>query len=134
MIFSGHMYFSYSSFFVYDDGLKTTPACLWTDAHGRQGFARRENHVQFGTLFEFGYADLAVYLSPYQARPEHRRVIEVPLEVASGRVIVLGGPDDLPGRRLTLAVAAHYALVAAQAVGVTRDDDRDRELTNPLRS
>jgi hypothetical protein len=34
--------------------------CAWTAEHTAQGFARRQSTVNFGTLLEFGYADVAI--------------------------------------------------------------------------
>src|SRR5579859_8241915 len=88
-IFSGSIYFSYSQFFVHDRSV-TLPGCAWTDGHFAQGFARREKNVCFGTPLEFGHAELAVYMRPYQARSGYDRVIEVPLEIPSGEVGIEG--------------------------------------------
>jgi hypothetical protein len=139
VLLSAQMYFSYSSFFVYDDALRTTAAFQWTENHSRQGFARTTNQVQFATILEFGDADLGVHLGPYEAKREHRRVVEVPLEVTSGRAMILGGPDDLPGRCAALRGGPYYRLIAAQAVGADGLDDREiidlyfEELSAPLK-
>ena len=55
--------FSYSQFFVYDAGLKN-PACEWTEAHSRQGFARRDGVTAVGTILEFGQAKVTLTLGP----------------------------------------------------------------------
>lgn len=106
--------FSHTSFGVYDEALRPQ-LFLGNEGHSRQGFERSETQVGFGALLEFGNALLTVYLGPYERKPEHQRTIAVPIHLASGRAHVSGGPDDLPGRALTLP-AGHYRLVAAQHI------------------
>jgi hypothetical protein len=108
------VYFSYSQFCVFDRSV-TLPGCAWTDAHFRQGFARREENVCFGTLLEFGHAELAVHLGPYEAMGHHERVVEVPLSVSSGE-IVIAGPEDTQNEHLVQLAPGHYRLVVAQTV------------------
>jgi hypothetical protein len=107
------LYFSYSSFFVYDTSLKAPLPCLWTDAHCQQGFARVENHVQFGTLLEFGWAEVTASVGVYALESKHQRVIEVPFAISSGRVTVSGGPDDKVHPPIALPPGS-YRLTAAQ--------------------
>ncbi len=113
-IYSGTTYFSYSQFQVFDSEVKL-PGCAWTDGHYKQGFARREPNVSFGTLLEFGHADVAVHLGPYKGNDDHERVIEVPIEVSSGEVVV-GGPEEYPNKHIVKVPKGHYRLVAAQTV------------------
>lgn len=114
------LYFSYSQFFVYDSSIRS-PGCLWTDAHVAQGFARRRCVVCFGTLLEFGSAKLCYIHGPYQANPKYERVVAVPFEVVTGRVMV-DGPDELNVRRSFAVPPGHYELVAAQNV---LDDEQE---------
>ena len=94
-IFSSSLYFSYNQFLVFDRSVATRPGLDWTEVHSKQGFARREKTVSFGTLLEFGHAEVAVHLGPYKPTNNHERVIEVPLEVPSGEVVI-GGPEEAP--------------------------------------
>ena len=119
---SGTIYFSYNQFQVFDRSVKL-PGCAWTDGHYRQGFARRERNVSFSTMLEFGHGDVAVHLGPYNGKVHHERVIEVPIEVSSGE-IVIGGPEECPNKYLVKIQSGHYRLVAAQAV--TADGRRPR--------
>ncbi len=110
--------FSYSQFFVYDAGLKN-PACEWTEAHSRQGFARREGVVAVGTLLEFGKADVALAFG----RPSleaYERAIAVPLEINSG-AIAIDGPEETPGPRKIRVENGHYRATIAQK----RSDDTE---------
>jgi hypothetical protein len=108
------LYFSYRQFLVYDFSVKA-PGCLWTEAHSVQGFARRESVVSFGTLLEFGYADVSYRRGPFQPHEAYERVIAVPLTVSTGKVIV-DGPEEINiGRGFELPVG-DYQIVAAQRV------------------
>jgi hypothetical protein len=108
------LYFSYSQFLVYDSAVKA-PGCLWTDAHSAQGFARRDSAVSFGTLLEFGFADVSLRRGPFQPSETYERVIAVPFVVSTGRVIV-DGPEEIKiGRAIELPVG-NYQIVAAQRV------------------
>jgi hypothetical protein len=90
--------------------------------------------VSFGTLLEFGHGDVAVHLGPYKGKDDHERVIEVPIEVSSGEVVV-GGPEEYPNKHIVKVPKGHYRLVAAQTV---TGDDREaidlyfERLTEPL--
>ncbi|MEI8376840.1 MAG: competence protein ComJ [Planctomycetota bacterium] len=108
------LYFSYSQFFVYDSVVKA-PGCLWTDAHSAQGFARRESVISFGTLLEFGFADVYFHRGPFQPREAYERVIAVPFVIFTGKVMV-DGPEEIKiGRAIELPVG-NYQIVAAQRV------------------
>lgn len=108
------MYFSYNQFMVYDDSLKEI-GCDWTAEHCKQGFARRASVVSFGTILEFGHANITIIYSRFQPNDAYRRVIAVPFEVTSGKIIV-GGPEEYPATRSFRLDAGHYCLVAAQYV------------------
>ena len=132
-IYTATIYFSYSQFAVFDSSVEL-PGCAWTDGHYKQGFARRERNVSFGMMLEFGHGDVAVHLGPYKVNGGHERVIEVPLEVSSGEVVI-GGPEEYPNKHFVKMVNGHYRLVAAQTVTA---DDREgidlyfEKLTAPL--
>ena len=119
-IYSATVYFSYSQFQVFDSTVKL-PGCAWTEGHYKQGFARREPNVCFGTMLEFGHGDVTVHLGPYEGKDDHERVIEVPLEVSSGEVVI-GGPEEYPNKHIVKVAPGHYRLVAAQTV---TGDDRE---------
>jgi hypothetical protein len=118
--YSATITFSYSQFMVFDASVEL-PGCAWTDAHQKQAFARRDHNVSFGTPLEFGHGDIAVHLGPYEGKDDHERVIEVPMEVTSGEVVI-GGPEEFPNKHIFMLPAGHYRLVAAQTV---IDDDRE---------
>lgn len=91
--------------------------------HGDQGFARTASQVMFMAQLEFGHALLTAYLGPYQPDKTHERVVEVPLRADSGRILMCGGPDDLPGRSVKIS-PGDYRLVCAQSmIGGERDPD-----------
>jgi hypothetical protein len=117
---SARFYFSYYQFLVFDGSVKR-PGCAWTEAHFAQGFARRRENVSFRTLLEFGYGDLAVRLGPYAAGIQHERVIEVPLEVRSGEIMI-AGPEEMGSEQILDVPIGHYRLTAAQRVS---GDDRE---------
>jgi hypothetical protein len=120
LIYSATIYFSYGQFQVFDSSVKL-PGCAWTDGHYKQGFARREQNVSFGTLLEFGYGDVVVHLGAYRGRDVHKRAIEVPISVSSGEVVI-GGPEEYPNKQVVKLPNGHYRLVAAQTV---TSDDRE---------
>jgi hypothetical protein len=128
-IFFSKLYFSYSQFFVYDQSVKV-PECDWTARHFNQGFARRESSVSFGTLLEFGRAELSVRLGAFKESRDYQRVIAVPFLVTSGRIVV-GGPEEFDNDRSFALKQGHYCLVAAQHV--TGDDNEDIRLFLELR-
>lgn len=124
--------FSYSQFIVYDE--TQVAGCDWTDAHVAQGFARRESTVSFGTLLEFGHAEVRVSRNPYVSQQEYERVIAVPFRVVSGRVIVKGPEEAAANRRIDVPPGA-YRLVAAQYVAKEREEAVDiyfEALKSPL--
>lgn len=130
----GRLYFSYSQFHVFDESVKLS-GCDWSDAHYRQGFARRDQTVNFGTPLEFGHADLTVVLGPYVPTPLPDRAIEVPLRVSSGKVLIMG-PDEIRGERSVSLPPGEYRAVAAQTV--TADDQESitlylEQMDTPLR-
>ena len=110
------LYFSYSQFMVYDQSIQL-PGCNWTEEHTAQGFARRESVVNFSTLREFGYANVAVSRDAYHPQREYQRVIGVPFLVTSGKVVV-DGPEETTIERSFPLPPGHYRLIAAQcAIG-----------------
>jgi hypothetical protein len=131
--FSATIYFSYSQFQVFDRSVKL-PGCAWTEMHYKQGFARRASNVSFGTMLEFGHGDVAVYFGSYEGKDLHERVIEVPIEVSSGEVII-SGPEEYPNEHVVKMPQGHYRLVAAQMVtGADREaiDLYFEKLAQPL--
>lgn len=103
------LYFSYNQFMVHD--ATVLPGLLWTEQHYLQGFSRRESIVCFGTLAEFGHADLEVISGVYQPLPEYERVISVPFYCSSGKVRVQGPEEE---KRVFDIAIGHYRLTAAQ--------------------
>jgi hypothetical protein len=120
VFYSATIYFSYSQFTVFDSSVEL-PGCDWTDGHSKQGFARRQANVSFGTILEFGHGDVALHLGLYEPRGDHERVIEVPIEVSSGQVVI-GGPEEYPNRHVVTLANGHYRVVSAQTV---TGDDRE---------
>jgi len=123
IVLSPRLYFSYSSFLVFDGGVKL-PGCDWTPEHSAQGFARRESTVNFNTLLEFGFADVAVIHGAYRPREEYERVIEVPFRVTSGKVIV-GGPEETEDKRMIELPPGDYRLTAAQRVTAEKGEGEE---------
>ena len=58
-------------------------------------------------------ADQAVHLGPYKGKDDHERVIEVPIEVSSGEVVI-GGPEEYANKHIVKMPTRHYRLAAAQ--------------------
>lgn len=114
IVLSAKLYFSYNQFLVYDASVRL-PACDWTEAHSAQGFARRESTVCFGSILEFGHADVTATLGCYKPRIGYERVIAVPFFVASGTVVV-EGPEEAGPKRCFKANPGSYRLTAAQLV------------------
>ena len=87
---------------------------LWSRVHSTQGFARRDSHVSFATLENYGTAALSVMLGVYSPRSEYQRVIEVPFRVIGNCVEILG-PEEVPVvvRKVPLK-AGDYRLTCAQ--------------------
>jgi hypothetical protein len=106
------LYFSYGQFLVYDCGVKA-PGSLWTDAHSAQGFARRESTVSFGTLLEFGHADVFYCRGAFRHDGAHERVIAVPFSVFTGKIMV-DGPEEVGIARTFGLPLGNYRIVAAQ--------------------
>jgi hypothetical protein len=108
------MYFSYDQFMVYDSAIRA-PGCVWTDAHVMQGFAKRESTVCFGTLLEFGFADVSWIEGPYDGNQDYERVVSVPFVAVTGEIAV-DGPDEIKIERLLHLPVGNYQIVAAQRV------------------
>ena len=106
---------------VYDQ-TEQLPGCDWTEEHTAQGFARRESTVCFGTLLEFGHADVSVMVGSYQAQSDYERVISVPFRSVSGKVTV-EGPEEFEVNRAFEMPCGDYKLTAAQAI-VGEDEER----------
>ena len=123
MILSTRLYFSYRQFLVSDKDVKL-PGCAWTEAHSNQGFIRRNSTVNFGTLLEFGWADVIVNLSSFETRDEYERIIAVPFSATSGIINLEGPESDLP-ESFSLSIG-NYRLVVAQRV--TGDDEEAIDL------
>ncbi|MCZ7667023.1 MAG: competence protein ComJ [Chloroflexi bacterium] len=83
--------------------------------HSAQGFARRESTVSFGTLLEYGYADVFCHRGPFQSDKAYERVIAVPFLVCTGKLMVDGPEEINVGRTLELPVG-NYRVVCAQRV------------------
>jgi hypothetical protein len=115
--------FSYSQLLVFDRSV-ARPGCAWTERHSLQGFARRESNVSFGTLLEFGHADVSVHSGAYRENDGDERVIEVPLEVVSGDVVVCG-PEQFQGELVIRLKIGRYRLVAAQRVVAEDQEEID---------
>lgn len=114
------LYFSYGQFLVYDESV-SLPGCDWTPGHTDQGFARRESTVCFRTLLEFGNALVRVYLGSYIQSEGDERVIAVPFDSPTGKVLI-EGPDDAPGSHSVLLEPSPYQLFASQrATGEERE-------------
>jgi hypothetical protein len=114
------LYFSYNQFIVYDQSV-ASPGCAWTEGHSAQGFARRKSVASFGTLLEFGFADVEISVGKYESRPSYQRVIAVPFLVVSGEVLVQGPEETAAGRSFALS-PGNYRLVSAQYVS---GDDKE---------
>jgi hypothetical protein len=108
------LYFSYSSFAVYDQAVPLS-GLDWKEAHVGQGFARRDSVVNFGALLEFGHAFVLVRNAAYEPRSYYERVIAVPFLVTSGRVQI-DGPEEYPIDRGVDLTPGNYRLIAAQYV------------------
>lgn len=106
--------FSFNQFLVYDSSV-SMPGCLWTDTHIRQGFARRESVVCFGTILEFGKASLSVYLEPYPKEMNHDRAISTPFKSPTGKILI-EGPEESNTNRYIELEPGFYNLTAAQKV------------------
>ena len=106
-------YFSHSQFMVYDASVEL-PGCKWTEAHSRQGFARRESTACLGALLEFGHARVEVDTGPFVPRPEDERVISIPFFAKTGRVVVSGPEEDI--MHLVRLGCGHRRLTVAQSV------------------
>ena len=85
--------FAYSQIVIYDS-VVSQPGCNWTNEHYAQGFVRREGVVCFGTLLEYGKAEVEVIYGDYAPR-DLTRVIRCPLRLESGSVCVVG-PEEWP--------------------------------------
>src|ERR1700730_11814975 len=100
------LYFSYNGFVVFDKDVEL-PGCDWSDDHVAQGFARRESTVCFGTLLEFGLAEVSVTLDGYAPRGDYERVIAVPFLVTSGTVVI-EGPEEMDTGRHVVVPPGNY--------------------------
>jgi hypothetical protein len=105
--------FSYSQFFVHDAGI-TNPACEWTEAHSRQGFARRDGVAAIGTLLEYGRAEVTLDFGSPQLHL-FERVVAVPLEIKGGAIAV-DGPEEDSGVREMPIKNGHYRATIAQRI------------------
>jgi hypothetical protein len=128
------LYFSYSQFLLYDCGVKS-PGCVWTKIHYAQGFTRRESVVSFGTLLEFGFADISYTRGPFQPQKNYERAIAVPFVVSTGRVII-DGPEEINIQRFIELPTGNYAVTAAQLVTTNKKEIVDlffESRTEPLK-
>jgi hypothetical protein len=119
--------FAYSQFMVFDEAVNN-PGCAWTEAHSAQGFARRDSVVSFGTLLEYGRANITISQDSYQPRGEYVRVFAVPFLVTSGKVMVCG-PEEAndPSKRIDIP-PGNYRLVAAQRLTGDENDEQSFDL------
>lgn len=109
--------FSYHLFLIYDSDVDL-PGNEWTETNSNQGFARRDSSVNFGTLFQFGYAQVQVFKDDYLFNKDDERVIKVPFYSPSGKVFIEGPEEN--EKHSVIIEPGHYLLTAAQQA---RDDD-----------
>jgi hypothetical protein len=103
--------FSYHIFLIYDSDVDL-PGNEWTETNSNQGFARRASSVNFGTLFQFGYAQVQVFKNDYLPNKDDERVIKVPFYSPSGKVIIEGPEEN--AKNSVIIEPGHYLLTAAQ--------------------
>lgn len=106
--------FSYSQIIVFDDG-ERAPGSMWTEAHWRQGFARRSNTVSFLVLVQAGIGSVCVLSGRARELEEYIRVVAVPLSVPSGKVRI-EGPEEYPIDRYVIVDAGNYCVTLAQRI------------------
>jgi len=114
--------FSYYQFMVYDVSVDM-PECEWTADHSNQGFARRQGTVCFAALLQWGSAHVDTFFGPYVPNDRHQRVIAVPFDTPTGRVIVQGMMEVYVAHTLFVP-KGHYTLYAAQELV---DEDEGQE-------
>ena len=73
-------------------------------------------------MLEFGHGDVAVHLGPYKGKDDHERVIEVPIEVSSGEVVI-GGPEEYPNKHI-VKMPKGALPAGGGADGVSKGEDR----------
>jgi hypothetical protein len=129
MILAAKRIYYAGTFAVYDGELPFPVPVLGTDDHVRQGFYRLENQVVFQAMNEFGHAQVTAYSGAYDEKPAYHRVIEVPLSVSSGRVII-EAPEDQSFPPLTLQPGP-YRVIAAQTLLVEEGElDEDTAIVD----
>jgi len=116
------MSFSHSQFAVFDASVAQPFSFHWQQVHVDQGFARRARNVCFGTLIEFGLADLSIHFGPFSRALDAERVIEVPLYVTSKEVGIEAVEEWGTYRRRVKVEPGHYRLVVAQSIQDVYDD------------
>jgi len=107
------IYFSYGQFLVFDSSVEL-PGLDWTDAHSKQGFARRGRNVAFATILNHGTARVRLFFSSFEPSDSYERVIEVPIFLPSGDVVV-GGTEEFDDINRVIVEAGHYRLTCAQS-------------------
>ena len=122
-VYNFELFFSYGQFMVYDHSV-SLPGCIWQDLHVNQGFARRESVVCFGTILDYGRANVHVWLQPFAKRKEHQRAISVPFFSPEGRVFLEGPEETVTDRYLDIEVG-HYLVTAAQYVLNYQEEEID---------
>jgi hypothetical protein len=105
------IYVSYNQFMVYDKTVDL-PGNDWTEEHSNQGFARRDSSVCFGTLIQFGDANVQVFSNSYVFNEKDERVIKVPFYSPSG-LIFIEGPEE-ESRDSIKIEPGYFLLTAAQ--------------------
>jgi hypothetical protein len=106
--------FSYSQFFLYDAAIPS-PACIWTERHSKQGFARRDGVVAVGTVLEFGSAAVALVVDRPSNVQQYQRALAVPLHIRSGS-LAIDGPEESPGVRKVPMATGFYRVTIGQNV------------------
>lgn len=113
--------FGYSQFMVYD-GAINDPGSDWTEAHVRQGFARRERAVCMGTLLEFGTAAVSVLTNGPLDLEKYHRVIAVTLTTESGWFRVRGPESLEEALRVDVSRGRWRVTVAQRVTGELGED------------
>lgn len=117
------LYFSYGQIMIYDSR-EIYPECDWTDRHVAQGFAKRISTVCFGTILEYGYADVTIFMKAFaSSNSNYARAISVPFSCLSGSISIRGPEEVGIDRRFQIPIG-HYRLTMAQS----SDPDHDREI------
>jgi hypothetical protein len=113
--------FEYHALFILDESKENPAPFDWTKSEMIQGCQYTDSYIHVVTMASEGTAQLQIFLEEYSHNPEYQWVVQIPLVLYKGNLLVraVSGYDlkaELP--------PGNYKIVVAQTVLVEDDEEK----------